>query len=283
MGRRTATLLPDAASGTITATAPFDFESGATSFGIVAKVTDQDGKAFQQSFTITVDNVNEAPFALVLDANTIAENRPAGTLVGTLAGTDVEPGALTYTLVNNAGGRFAVDAATGTVTATAPLDFEGGATSYAIVAAVTDAGGLSFQQGFTIAVQNVNEVSVARGDMVAVNEDATTANLWTQLLSNDSDPDAGTVLGISAIDTTGTLGSVLFDPATQSLRYVADADAFDALAPGATASTTSPAPGARTRCRAAAATTISRGWAGTTCSTAGRVRTRCAGARATTC
>ncbi|WP_163484962.1 Ig-like domain-containing protein, partial [Escherichia coli] len=36
-------------------------------------------------------------------------------------------------------------------------------------------------------------------------------------------------------NTTGTLGHVVFDPAHQTLQYVADADAFDALAPGATA------------------------------------------------
>ena len=226
----------DPATGVITATATFDFESGPTSYAIVAKVTDQDGKSFQQGFTIVVENVNEAPFALALSANTIAENQPTGTLVGTLAGTDVEPGALSYALVDDAGGRFTVDAATGAITATQPLNFEGAA-SHAIVATVTDAGGLSFQKGFTIAVQDVNEAPVAVGDAVAVNEDATTGNLWTTLLSNDTDPDAGTVLGITAVNTTGTLGSVLFDPATQSLRFVADADAYDALAPGATLAT----------------------------------------------
>ena len=44
------------------------------------------------------------------------------------------------------------------------------------------------------------------------------------------------MLGISAIDGSGTLGSLVFDSATRTLRYVADNDAFDALAPGATAS-----------------------------------------------
>ena len=58
------------------------------------------------------------------------------------------------------------------------------------------------------------------------------ANLWTTLLANDSDPDAGNTLSILSVDTTGTQGHVLFDAGTQSLRYVADADAFDALATG---------------------------------------------------
>lgn len=75
---------------------------------------------------------------------------------------------------------------------------------------------------------------VAAADSVAVDEDATTANLWTQLLGNDTDPDAGDVLTISAVDTSATLGSVVFDPETQTLRYVADADSFDSIPAGET-------------------------------------------------
>ncbi|MCY7279293.1 MAG: Ig-like domain-containing protein [Sphingomonas bacterium] len=84
-------------------------------------------------------------------------------------------------------------------------------------------------------MNNVNDAPVAVGDSVAVNEDATTGNLWTQLVSNDSDPDVGDIITIQSVGTAATLGHVLFDAATQSLRYVADHDSFDALAPGATA------------------------------------------------
>ncbi len=75
-------------------------------------------------------------------------------------------------------------------------------------------------------------------DTVYVDEDATTGNLWPALRSNDTDADAGTVLTITAVDTTGTLGSLIFDAATQSLRYVADANSFDELAFGAIATDT---------------------------------------------
>ncbi|WP_158299009.1 calcium-binding protein [Sphingomonas psychrotolerans] len=79
-----------------------------------------------------------------------------------------------------------------------------------------------------------NQSPAAHHDAVAVNEDATTANLWSTLLGNDSDPE-GQPLSISAVNASGTLGHVVFDASTQKLQYVADADAFDALAPGATA------------------------------------------------
>jgi VCBS repeat-containing protein len=100
---------------------------------------------------------------------------------------------------------------------------------------VTDSAGLTSSNDVTVAVTNVNEAPVAKADSIAVNEDATSANLWSLLLGNDSDVDAGDILSIKAVGTGGTLGSLLFDPETNSLRYVADNDAFDALAPGAAA------------------------------------------------
>lgn len=80
----------------------------------------------------------------------------------------------------------------------------------------------------TITSEEHAPVGVA--DTIYVDEDATTGNLWPALRSNDTDADAGTVLTITAVDTTGTLGSLIFDAATQTLRYVADANSFDELA-----------------------------------------------------
>lgn len=77
-----------------------------------------------------------------------------------------------------------------------------------------------------------NAAPVAADDAVAVNEDAATGNLAPMLLGNDQDEAALTIVGV---DTSSTQGSVVFDQATQSVRYVADADAFDGLADGETA------------------------------------------------
>jgi VCBS repeat-containing protein len=177
---------------------------------------------------------NAAPTDLVLDHQAVDENRPAGTIVGTLSATDRPTDTLTYALADDAGGRFAVDPHSGVVTTTEAFDHEADA-GFMITATVTDQGGLSAQQSFVIAVGDVNEAPTAQADIVAVNEDATSANLWTSLIANDSDPDSGTQLSIASVDTTGTLGHVLFDAATQSLRYVADDDSFDALATGGVA------------------------------------------------
>ena len=174
------------------------------------------------------------PHDIVVSDSSIDENLPAGSVVGTLSASDTVGDVLRFTLVDDAEGRFAVDAATGIVTTTRGLNFEAAA-NYAIVARVTDSAGLFSEQALTIAVGDVNEAPVAAADAIAVDEDAASENLWAQLLGNDVDVDAGDTLTISAVDASATLGSLVFDAATQTLRYVADDDAFDALAPGATA------------------------------------------------
>jgi Ca2+-binding RTX toxin-like protein len=173
------------------------------------------------------------PHDVVITGGTVAENLPAGTVVGTLSATDTLGDKLSYKLLDDAGGRFVVDA-DGVVRTTVALDYET-ALSFTLKVQVTDSAGLTSSNDVTIAVTNVNEAPVAKADSIAVNEDATSANLWGLLLGNDSDVDAGDILSIKAVGTGRTLGSLLFDPETKSLRYVADNDAFDVLAPGATA------------------------------------------------
>ena len=203
----------DPATGRLTATASLDYEA-AHNYSVTARADDGHGLFTDHVFAIGVNDVNEAPTGLALDHNGVNENLPAGTLVGTLSATDPDGNAIAYSLVDNAGGRFAVDAA-GHVTTNAPFDFESGA-SYHITARADDGHGLHTDQIFAIAVNDVNEAPTAHGDSTGVNEDATSGNLWSTLLANDSDPDAGDHLTILSVDTTGTQGHVLFDAASQS-------------------------------------------------------------------
>lgn len=83
-------------------------------------------------------------------------------------------------------------------------------------------------------IERPNEAPVAVDDLVEVNEDGTTDNLWNLLLANDSDPDPEDTHAIVAVDGSGALGSLVFDAESRTLVYVADGDAFDALAPGQT-------------------------------------------------
>lgn len=77
-----------------------------------------------------------------------------------------------------------------------------------------------------------NNAPVAANDAVTVDEDATSDNLWSQLLGNDFDPDAGDTLSIASVDGSQTRGTLVFDAATQTLQYVADDEGFDELRSG---------------------------------------------------
>ena len=78
----------------------------------------------------------------------------------------------TYSLVDDAGGRFAIDADTGVITVAdgTLLDFET-ASSHSILVRVTDQGGLSLEKTFTIQVLNVPEPPATRhsGGTIAEN------------------------------------------------------------------------------------------------------------------
>src|SRR5262249_27622250 len=66
----------------------------------------------QQTFTVTLNGVNDPPSTPIdsnAATNTVAEDAAVGTLVGiTASSTDVDGGTVTFSLTNDAGGRFAI-------------------------------------------------------------------------------------------------------------------------------------------------------------------------------
>ncbi|PJE01524.1 MAG: hypothetical protein CK429_35370 [Mycobacterium sp.] len=133
--------------------ADLNFEA-LSSHDITVIATDTGGLERFLTVTINVADVNEAPEALALDGQAVLENSAAGTLVGTLSATDPDSGdLLTFALADDAGGLFEIVDNEVRVAAGAVLDFET-ATSHDIVVDVSDAGGLSQTQTFTIAIGN---------------------------------------------------------------------------------------------------------------------------------
>lgn len=95
-------------------------------------------------------------------ANQVNENSPMGTTVGITASA-VDPDAgqtVSYSLTDNAGGRFAIHPATGVVTVAGPLDFETG-TSHSITILATGSDGSTSSGVFSIGVLNVADATVA--------------------------------------------------------------------------------------------------------------------------
>nr|WKN38344.1 FG-GAP-like repeat-containing protein [Tunicatimonas sp. TK19036] len=82
-----------------------DFETTET-YSIRVQTTDPRGKSFIKVFEIAVqdlDDSNQVPTNLLLSNNIIAENQPAGTIIGTLTTADPDDNAHTYTLIAGEG------------------------------------------------------------------------------------------------------------------------------------------------------------------------------------
>src|SRR5262249_24095235 len=98
-----------------------------------------------------------APTNILLSAKTVAETAPRGAAIGILSDVDANR-ALgdtgSYTLINSAGGRFAISGNNLTVANPALLNREaaGDAASYNITVRVTDAFGKTHDTAFAIAV-----------------------------------------------------------------------------------------------------------------------------------
>src|SRR5262249_33890263 len=113
-----------------------------------------------QSFTIAVANVTPPT---PVDCNgavggTVVEGAAAGTAVGITASSSDPNSGVIYSLVDDPGGRFAINATTGVVTVAtgASLDYETALThTYTITVRAADGSGAhNADQSFTIALTN---------------------------------------------------------------------------------------------------------------------------------
>jgi Ca2+-binding RTX toxin-like protein len=140
-------------------------DAGHISFsaGAVGFITFADGSTLRFSNVERIETENptpapppnQAPSIVEISASSVYEDAANGTVVGTVAATDPDAGdTLTYTFLNDAGGRFAIDPTTGVITVTdgSLLDYET-ADQHDIVVQATDAGGLSDTEMFSISVQ----------------------------------------------------------------------------------------------------------------------------------
>jgi VCBS repeat-containing protein len=187
--------------------APTD-SGGNNIYDVTVQVSDGNGGVDSQAISVTVTAVNERPTDLSLSANTIAEHAANGTVVGTVSGTDPDAGdTKSYSLTNTAGGRFAINRTTGalTVANSTLLNYEA-ATSHAVTVRVTDRGGLTYDETFTINLTNVNEAPSGTNATVTITED--TSHILTAANFGFSDVDAGDALSAVRIDALPTAGTL---------------------------------------------------------------------------
>jgi len=183
----------DAATGEVTVAdgSQLDYEAR-SGFKFTVAVSDGGGLSTTSVVSVDLRDTNEPPEGLAMTGGTVAENAQGGAAVAKLLARDPDAGdRLTYSLVDDAGGRFSIDAATGAVTLRegARLNFDEAA-SHDIGVRVSDAGGLSYTKKITLAVTDENLApTVAALSDGSVPENAEAGTLVAKVLA--SDPDAG--------------------------------------------------------------------------------------------
>ncbi|MGN6134552.1 MAG: cadherin domain-containing protein, partial [Aureliella sp.] len=235
----------DSATGVVKVAAAIDREADGASRTITVRATSADGSTSDQNFAIAITDVDEFDTTAVSDMNpavdSVAENAAVGTAVGIVAAAsdaDATNSTITYSLVDNDGGRFSIDSATGVVKVAGAIDREADGASRTITVRATSADGSSTEQDFTIAISDVNEFATSPTSDVdsasnTVNENAAVGTLvGVTAAANDADATTNSVV-YSLIDDDG--GRFAIDSAT---GVVTVAGAIDREADGASRSIT---------------------------------------------
>jgi hypothetical protein len=188
----------DSVTGVVTVAGAIDREVAA-SYTITIRATSSDSSTSTSTSTIIVGDIDEFDVTAPIDANggvnMVAENQADGTLVGITASafdSDATTSGVSYSLSNDAGGRFSIDASTGVVRTAQVLDFEF-RSSWDIAVVATSLDGSVASSVFTIAVQNVQERPVATGEVYSTSFIDDLIVSAGGLLLNDRDPDGDSI------------------------------------------------------------------------------------------
>lgn len=129
------------------------------SYNIHLTVADNEG-SFDQAFTITVNDINQAPTGITLSASSFDEGTVPGSTIATLTAVDANAGDVhTFSLATGDGtndvdnASFVIDGSSLKITEASSFETKA---SYNIFLTVADAQG-SFSQAFTIDVIDVNQ------------------------------------------------------------------------------------------------------------------------------
>jgi len=195
-----------AVTGTGFGTPLADPPSGYTSYGSLGQ------------YWVRIADPNDAPTDITLGGSAVVENAANDTVVATIGGTDPEGDTLTFTLTDDAGGRFALVGDVLQVARGDLLNFESAAT-HSVTIRASD-GQLDISDTFIVTVTDVNEAPTdlaLAGDSVAEHApDATVVGLVSA-----TDPD-GFALTFSLTDSAA--GRFALDGST---LVVANGDLLD--------------------------------------------------------
>ena len=170
--------------------ASYNYEQKDSLF-IRVQAMDLMGATFVKTFTILVNDINDAPTDISISSDSVPELQPPNTLVGNFSSTDEDAGAThTYSLVAGSGDTDnALFVISGNQLQSA-ITFTFSAQTYSVRVQTTDNGGLTYQKSFLIRILNVNEPPTdIIIDTTFVNEDNNPMYYISRIHSVDRDSD----------------------------------------------------------------------------------------------
>ena len=147
-------------SGLIETTQELDYET-LNSYSLTVSVSDG-ALSITGSLTITVANINDAPYVTNLPANvTVIENDVTAAVMDVNA-TDPDDNNITFTLSGTGSDDFVINSATGRITLSGPLNYELQAL-YSLTVRVSDGRGGVAAESLTVITVNQNDAPVILG------------------------------------------------------------------------------------------------------------------------
>ena len=182
-----------------------DYET-TTQYTLTLRVSDGVNDSIAQTIAIDVLEVDEFDTTPISDSNgasdAVDENAAAGTTVGitAFANDGDETDGITYSLDDDAGGRFAINAATGEITTSSVLDYEAAA-GYTINVRASSTDGSSTTRAFAISVNDLNDIApvITPGQAMTIVEGGVPGTVVGSLIATDTD----TVGSLQAWTITG--------------------------------------------------------------------------------
>jgi hypothetical protein len=150
----------------------------------------------EEDFTITVNDVNEAPTSIALAPSSVPENSLNGTIVGTLSTADPDTSdTFTYTLIDDAGGRFAIVGDQVVVANGALLNFE--VNPFHVIEVISTDNG-------PVPPFNLSTIELIQIDIIDVNEPPT--NIFLNPSSVPENSPTNTIVGVLTPEDEDTTG-----------------------------------------------------------------------------
>ena len=144
-------------NGTLYTNTIFDFETNASVYNLLVRVTDQHNAFLEISKNIVLQNTNELPDQISLTGPHFLENQPIGTFIGDFNATNPNANStFTYSIAGSNAHLFNIEP-DGSLFTNAIFDFENGPSQYTIKVRVSDEWNASIEKEFTIQILDLDE------------------------------------------------------------------------------------------------------------------------------